>query len=121
MFSLKRDEDGGVPAVHVTEILGASQLDINQALAAGVLAYTNEPKSGTMSQVNLKNSSSILNNVKELSSSIWNPSKLWDKSEHMNSLCYKKSKNRSPFRNLELCFLDRGFRSLVVRLPARAI
>ncbi|XP_076671726.1 citrate synthase, mitochondrial-like isoform X4 [Andrena cerasifolii] len=48
--TLNADEDGGVPAVHVTEILGASQLDINQALAAGVLAYSNEPKSGTMSQ-----------------------------------------------------------------------
>ena len=47
---LNADEDGGIPAVHVTEILGASQLDINQALAAGVLAYNNEPKSGTLSQ-----------------------------------------------------------------------
>ncbi|XP_017793182.1 PREDICTED: citrate synthase, mitochondrial-like [Habropoda laboriosa] len=47
---LNADEDGGIPGIHVTEILGASQLDINQAIAAGVLAYANEPKSGTMSQ-----------------------------------------------------------------------
>ncbi|XP_076288165.1 putative citrate synthase 2, mitochondrial [Lasioglossum baleicum] len=48
--TLNADEDGGFPAIHVTEILGACQLDINQALAAGVLAYNDEPKSGTMSQ-----------------------------------------------------------------------
>ncbi|CAK9810720.1 Probable citrate synthase, mitochondrial [Anthophora quadrimaculata] len=47
---LNADEDGGIPGIHVTEILGASQLNINQALAAGVLAYVDEPKSGTMSQ-----------------------------------------------------------------------
>lgn len=47
-----RDENGGVPSVHITEILGASQLYINQALAAGALAYNDEPKSGTMSEVN---------------------------------------------------------------------
>ncbi|XP_076766914.1 citrate synthase, mitochondrial [Xylocopa sonorina] len=49
---LNADEDGGIPGVHVTEIIGASQLCINQALAAGALAYTDEPKTGTMSQVN---------------------------------------------------------------------
>ncbi|XP_043264972.1 probable citrate synthase 2, mitochondrial [Colletes gigas] len=48
--TLNADEDGGIPAVHVTEILGASQLDVNQALAAGVLAYADEPKSGTLAQ-----------------------------------------------------------------------
>ncbi|XP_076243547.1 putative citrate synthase 2, mitochondrial [Calliopsis andreniformis] len=48
--TLNADEDGGVPAVHVTEILGASGLDVNKALAAGVLAYANEPGSGTMSE-----------------------------------------------------------------------
>ncbi|XP_076181851.1 putative citrate synthase 2, mitochondrial isoform X1 [Ptiloglossa arizonensis] len=48
--TVNADEDGGVPAVHVTEILGASQLDINQALAAGVLAYADEPETGTMTQ-----------------------------------------------------------------------
>ncbi|XP_054004079.1 probable citrate synthase 2, mitochondrial [Hylaeus anthracinus] len=48
--TLNADEDGGVPAVHVTEILGASQLDVNQALAAGVLAYAVEPNSGTLAQ-----------------------------------------------------------------------
>ncbi|XP_061935632.1 probable citrate synthase 2, mitochondrial [Apis cerana] len=47
---LNADENGGVPSVHITEILGASQLYINQALAAGALAYTDEPKSGTMSE-----------------------------------------------------------------------
>ncbi|CAL7944441.1 unnamed protein product [Xylocopa violacea] len=47
---LNADEDGGIPGVHVTQILGASQLCINQALAAGALAYADEPKTGTMSQ-----------------------------------------------------------------------
>lgn len=46
-----RDENGGIPGVHVTEILGASQSYVNQALAAGALAYTEEPKSGTISEV----------------------------------------------------------------------
>ncbi|XP_076398393.1 citrate synthase, mitochondrial isoform X2 [Megachile rotundata] len=49
-ITLNADENGGVPAIHISEILGASQSNINQALAAGVLAYTDEPKSGTMSQ-----------------------------------------------------------------------
>ncbi|XP_078052101.1 putative citrate synthase 2, mitochondrial [Augochlora pura] len=48
--TLNADEDGGIPAIHVTEILNACQLDVNQALAAGILAYNDEPKSGTMSQ-----------------------------------------------------------------------
>ncbi|XP_017766296.1 PREDICTED: probable citrate synthase 1, mitochondrial [Eufriesea mexicana] len=47
---LNADENGGIPGVHVTEILGSSQLCINQALAAGALAYADEPKSGTVSQ-----------------------------------------------------------------------
>ncbi|KZC10622.1 putative citrate synthase 1, mitochondrial, partial [Dufourea novaeangliae] len=48
--TLNADEDGGSPAVHVTEILGATQLAVNHALAAGVLAYADEPRSGTMAQ-----------------------------------------------------------------------
>ncbi|XP_020723534.1 citrate synthase, mitochondrial isoform X1 [Bombus terrestris] len=47
---LNADENGGIPGVHVTEILGASQSYVNQALAAGALAYTEEPKSGTISE-----------------------------------------------------------------------
>ena len=46
-----RDDDGGVPGSHVTQILGTAQPTISQALAAGVPAFFNEPKTGTMSQV----------------------------------------------------------------------
>ncbi|XP_076227656.1 putative citrate synthase 2, mitochondrial [Nomia melanderi] len=48
--TLNADDDGGIPAIHITEILGATQIDVNQALSAGILAYTDEPRSGTMSQ-----------------------------------------------------------------------
>ncbi|XP_014601850.1 PREDICTED: probable citrate synthase 2, mitochondrial isoform X2 [Polistes canadensis] len=48
--SLNADEDGGVPGVHITQISGASYLDISQALSSGVLLYENEPITGTMSQ-----------------------------------------------------------------------
>ncbi|XP_046819503.1 probable citrate synthase, mitochondrial [Vespa crabro] len=48
--SLNADEDGGVPGVHITQISGASYLDISQALASGVLVYENEPITGTMFQ-----------------------------------------------------------------------
>ncbi|XP_015184456.1 PREDICTED: RING finger and transmembrane domain-containing protein 2 isoform X2 [Polistes dominula] len=48
--SLNADEDGGVPGVHITQISGASYLDISQALSSGVLIYENEPITGTMSQ-----------------------------------------------------------------------
>ncbi|XP_043267634.1 probable citrate synthase 2, mitochondrial [Venturia canescens] len=44
------DEDGGIPSTHVTQILGASRLELSKTLAAGVLAYSNEPNTGTMSQ-----------------------------------------------------------------------
>ena len=47
-----RDENGGIPGIHITEILGASQSYVNQALAAGALAYVDEPKNGTVSEVN---------------------------------------------------------------------
>ncbi|XP_026674721.1 citrate synthase, mitochondrial-like [Ceratina calcarata] len=47
---LNADDNGGLPSIHVTEILGASQLCINQTLAAGALAHSNEPESGTLSQ-----------------------------------------------------------------------
>lgn len=45
------DDDGGAPAAHVTHILGATDLHINEVLSSSVLAYVDEPKSGTMSQV----------------------------------------------------------------------
>jgi hypothetical protein len=48
------DDDGGVPAAHITQILGSTDLNINETLASSVLAYTEEPKSGTMLQVNVK-------------------------------------------------------------------
>ncbi|XP_043494541.1 probable citrate synthase 2, mitochondrial, partial [Polistes fuscatus] len=48
--SLNADEDGGVPGVHITQISGASYLDISQALSSGVLLYENEPITGTMLQ-----------------------------------------------------------------------
>ncbi|KAK1118873.1 hypothetical protein K0M31_014644 [Melipona bicolor] len=47
---LNADENGGIPGVHITEILGASQSYVNQALAAGALAYVDEPKNGTVSE-----------------------------------------------------------------------
>ncbi|KAG7196733.1 hypothetical protein KM043_013993 [Ampulex compressa] len=47
---LNADEHGGIPGAHVTEIVGASRFDINQALAAGGLAYAAEPKTGTLQQ-----------------------------------------------------------------------
>ncbi|KAK2580102.1 hypothetical protein KPH14_012380 [Odynerus spinipes] len=58
--ALNADEDCGVPGVHITQIAGDSYLDINQALASGVLVYENEPVTGTMSkymefQENVKN------------------------------------------------------------------
>ncbi|KAI4501265.1 hypothetical protein M0802_003638 [Mischocyttarus mexicanus] len=49
--SLNADEDGGVPAVHITQISGSSYLDISQALSSGVLLYENEPITGTMFQL----------------------------------------------------------------------
>lgn len=51
-FYLYRDEDGGSPGAHVTQILGDATLDPSQALAAGALGYANEPESGSMLQVN---------------------------------------------------------------------
>ncbi|XP_070155153.1 citrate synthase-like [Polyergus mexicanus] len=47
---LNADDDGGAPAAHVTHILGSTDLHINEVLSSSVLAYIDEPKSGTMSQ-----------------------------------------------------------------------
>ncbi|KAL6428166.1 hypothetical protein ACFW04_008490 [Cataglyphis niger] len=49
-ITLNADDDGGAPAAHVTHILGATDLHINEVLSSSVLAYIDEPKSGTMSQ-----------------------------------------------------------------------
>ncbi|XP_014483178.1 PREDICTED: probable citrate synthase 2, mitochondrial [Dinoponera quadriceps] len=48
--TLNADDDGGAPAAHVTQILGSTDLDINEVLASSALAYTDEPTSGTMLQ-----------------------------------------------------------------------
>ncbi|XP_011057327.1 PREDICTED: probable citrate synthase 2, mitochondrial, partial [Acromyrmex echinatior] len=45
---LNADDDGGAPIAHVTQILGSTDLHINEVLASIVLAYIEEPKSGTM-------------------------------------------------------------------------
>ncbi|XP_015592685.1 citrate synthase, mitochondrial [Cephus cinctus] len=47
-IALNADEDGGLPATHVTQILADSQVDVSQALAGGFLAYKNEPKAGSL-------------------------------------------------------------------------
>nr|XP_012224555.1 PREDICTED: probable citrate synthase 1, mitochondrial [Linepithema humile] len=49
-ITLNADDDGGAPATHITQILGSTDLDINETLASSVLAHTEEPKSGTMLQ-----------------------------------------------------------------------
>ncbi|EZA49338.1 hypothetical protein DMN91_000390 [Ooceraea biroi] len=48
--TLNADDDGGTPAAHITQILGSTDLDINEILASSVLAYANEPRSGTILQ-----------------------------------------------------------------------
>lgn len=48
-----RDDDGGVPGSHIAQIMGSSQFDASRALAAGVLAYANEPRTGTLHQVQI--------------------------------------------------------------------
>jgi len=53
---LTSDDDGGAPVTHITQILGSTDLDLNEVLASSVLAYANEPKSGTMLQVNQRRS-----------------------------------------------------------------
>jgi len=45
------DDDGGAPIAHVTQILGSTDLHINEILASTVLAHIEEPKSGTMLEV----------------------------------------------------------------------
>ncbi|XP_018396653.1 PREDICTED: probable citrate synthase 2, mitochondrial isoform X2 [Cyphomyrmex costatus] len=47
-ITLNADDDGGAPIAHVTEILGSTDLHINEVLASTVLGYVDEPKSGTM-------------------------------------------------------------------------
>ncbi|XP_018347370.1 PREDICTED: citrate synthase, mitochondrial-like isoform X2 [Trachymyrmex septentrionalis] len=47
-ITLNADDDGGAPIAHVTQILGSTDLHINEVLASIVLAYVEEPKSGTM-------------------------------------------------------------------------
>lgn len=53
MFALlaRSDDDGGIPGAHVAQIMGSCQNDASRALAAGVLAYSNEPTTGTLCQV----------------------------------------------------------------------
>ncbi|KAG5317234.1 CISY1 synthase, partial [Pseudoatta argentina] len=48
---LNADDDGGAPIAHVTQILGSTDLHINEVLASIVLAYIEEPKSGTMLEI----------------------------------------------------------------------
>lgn len=48
--AVNADDDGGIPGAHVAQIMGSSQSDASRALAAGVLAYANEPSSGTFRQ-----------------------------------------------------------------------
>ena len=48
-----RDDEGGIPGTHVAQIMGSCQFDASRALAAGVLAYANEPTSGTLCQVSI--------------------------------------------------------------------
>ncbi|XP_024881024.1 probable citrate synthase 2, mitochondrial [Temnothorax curvispinosus] len=47
-ITLNADDDGGAPIAHVTQILGLTDLHINEVLASSVLAHIDEPKSGTM-------------------------------------------------------------------------
>ncbi|XP_018359351.1 PREDICTED: probable citrate synthase 2, mitochondrial isoform X1 [Trachymyrmex cornetzi] len=47
-ITLNADDDGGAPIAHVTQILGSTDLHINEVLASTVLAHVEEPKSGTM-------------------------------------------------------------------------
>ncbi|XP_018044444.1 PREDICTED: probable citrate synthase 2, mitochondrial [Atta colombica] len=47
-ITLNADDDGGAPIAHVTQILGSTDLHINEVLASTVLAHIEEPKSGTM-------------------------------------------------------------------------
>jgi len=51
MIYLNSDDDGGAPIAHVTQILGSTDLHINEVLASTVLTYVDEPKSGTMLEV----------------------------------------------------------------------
>jgi len=50
-YYFNSDDDGGAPIAHVTQILGSTDLHINEVLASTVLAHIDEPKTGTMSQV----------------------------------------------------------------------
>ncbi|XP_011705944.1 PREDICTED: probable citrate synthase 2, mitochondrial [Wasmannia auropunctata] len=47
-ITLNADDDGGAPIAHITQILGSTDLHINEVLASVVLAHVDEPKSGTM-------------------------------------------------------------------------
>ncbi|XP_058810865.1 citrate synthase, mitochondrial-like [Phymastichus coffea] len=49
-IAVNADDDGGIPGAHVAQIMGSCQFDASRALAAGVLAYANEPITGTLSQ-----------------------------------------------------------------------
>ncbi|KAJ8676439.1 hypothetical protein QAD02_012226 [Eretmocerus hayati] len=49
-IAVNADDDGGIPGAHVAQIMGSCQFDASRALAAGVLAYANEPTSGTLCQ-----------------------------------------------------------------------
>ncbi|XP_014224589.1 citrate synthase, mitochondrial-like [Trichogramma pretiosum] len=49
-IAVNADDDGGIPGAHVAQIMGSSQFDASRALAAAVLAYANEPTSGTLHQ-----------------------------------------------------------------------
>ncbi|XP_068990947.1 citrate synthase-like [Neodiprion pinetum] len=49
-ITVNADEDGGSPGAHTTQILGDAILDPSQALAAGALAYGDEPRGGSMLQ-----------------------------------------------------------------------
>ncbi|XP_011498429.1 PREDICTED: citrate synthase, mitochondrial-like isoform X2 [Ceratosolen solmsi marchali] len=49
-ITVNADDDGGIPGAHVAQIMGSCQFDASRALAAGVLAYANEPTSGTLYQ-----------------------------------------------------------------------
>ncbi|XP_012253635.2 probable citrate synthase 2, mitochondrial [Athalia rosae] len=49
-ITVNADEDSGSPGAHMTQILGYSTLDPSQALAAGVMAYADEPQGGSMLQ-----------------------------------------------------------------------
>lgn len=45
------DDNGGIPSLHISQILGSSQHEFGKAIAGLILASANEPSSGTLVQV----------------------------------------------------------------------